>query len=86
MSDIENTAEVLHQPARAALREADGLSSRRCPAPSCGKLMSEGKRSACSNRCRAELSRQRKVEALVAGLDAAIDALMVLRRKRSREV
>jgi predicted nucleic acid-binding Zn ribbon protein len=45
-----------------ALLEAGAVPSRRCPAPGCGRSLTR-RQKACSPRCRAVLSRQRRAEA-----------------------
>ena len=60
--------------ARAPLSAPPGLSCRLCPAPGCGRPLTE-RQGACSNRCRAALSRLRR-EAAQLARDARLRELL----------
>ena len=59
--------------ARAPL-EGTPVASRRCPAPGCGRALTE-RQTACSGRCRAAISRERQRQAQAAR-DAEVKGLL----------
>jgi predicted nucleic acid-binding Zn ribbon protein len=66
MSDLSSFLEVVPETARALLG-ASQQATRQCPAPGCGRPLTSRQR-ACSGRCRAALSRQRREEARAADI------------------
>ena len=60
MPDITPEAPVSPEAARA-LSTGGGIPSRQCPGPDCGRPL-EGRRRACSAKCRAALSRRGQAE------------------------
>jgi predicted nucleic acid-binding Zn ribbon protein len=69
MSIAAPVRKVTPRPARAASR-GYGEPLAECACPICGTTLPARKRSACSSRCRAELSRRQRVSARAAWLQA----------------